>query len=429
MLIRITLLVASLTLFIAPWASTTAEPTLTLAAPLLQTATVPPTATLPAAPTMTLTQPPVPTVTVTVPPADTPTGLPTATLPPEATATATSVPTAGTTTPTAQLADLTIALQAPDVVPPDAVVPYTVIVTNGGTVHSQGTSLVDQVPAGTRIEFLGPGCVPEGNAVRCAVGLLAPGGSMSFTIGLRVSGPGTVANTVTVDPGNLVPEANEANNAATKAVNVVFGAPPPFPQTGFPPLGFPPPPPGFPPGLAPPGQVEVAPGPPPVVPIDVAGSQVLPPQAAPGELWLQVLAPTQAFSVDMDPLWVATPGEWYIVTGSEAGWALGVWEADTTGWSVWIEADGRVQTSMVDRADPRIASDVWLVAYAPTEAYSAGNMQFAWMVGPGEWYRVLQHDGIWALAVADGGPVGASVWIQIDNRVELAPGDAPHSPM
>lgn len=131
----------------------------------------------------------------------------------------------------------------------------------------------------------------------------------------------------------------------------------------------------------------------------------------------------------MDPLWVATPGEWYIVTGTEAGWALGVWEADTTGWSIWMEMDGRVQAINVDRADPRIAMEVWLVAYAATEAYSAANMELAWMVSPGDWYRVLQHDSNWALAVPDGGPQGSSVWIRIDRRVELAPADAPHSPL
>jgi hypothetical protein len=90
--------------------------------------------------------------------------------------------------------------------------------------------------------------------------------------------------------------------------------------------------------------------------------------------------------------------------------------------------DQRVNATMIDRADPRIASEVWLVSREPTEAYSAASMQLAWMTSPGEWYRVLQTDGSWALAVYETDPLAASVWIPIDARVELAPSDAPHSP-
>jgi hypothetical protein len=130
----------------------------------------------------------------------------------------------------------------------------------------------------------------------------------------------------------------------------------------------------------------------------------------------------------MDPLWLAMPGEWYIVTEQDAGWALAVWEGDTTGWSVWIQMDQRVNATVIDRADPRIASELWLVSHESTEAYSAASMQLVWMTSPGEWYRVLQTDGGWALAVYETDPLSASVWIPIDARVELAPPDAPHSP-
>src|SRR5205814_4261747 len=135
-----------------------------------------------------------------------------------------------------------------------------------------------------------------------------------------------------------------------------------------------------------------------------------------GELWLQILAPTQTYSVDMDPLWVAAPGEWYIVTNQQDGWALAVWENDTTGWSVWIPMDDKVLAVTVDRANPRISSDVWLVPFAPTEAYNAATMTLAWMAQPGEWYHVLQHDYIWALAYSDSDPAFTPVWIPIDFR-------------
>ncbi len=50
------------------------------------------------------------------------------------------------------------------------------------------------------------------------------------------------------------------------------------------------------------------------------------------------------------------------------------------------------------------------------------------MTSPGEWYRVLQHDGEWALAVYETDPLSAAVWIRLGDAVQLAPSDAPHSP-
>jgi hypothetical protein len=71
---------------------------------------------------------------------------------------------------------------------------------------------------------------------------------------------------------------------------------------------------------------------------------------------------------------------------------------------------------------------VWLVPFAETEAYDAASMNLAWMAEPGEWYHVLQHDDKWALAYADSDPAAGTVWISLDGRVQLTPGDAPHSP-
>jgi hypothetical protein len=240
-------------------------------------------------------------------------------------------------------------------------------------------------------------------------------------------------NSVLVDPGNQISEANESNNVAIVATTVVpvAGPPPAFPPPAPPeaaPIPIPQPPVAeVPVPQAPP----LAAVPPPAVsapPLDVAGVQVVPPEAQTGELWLQILAPTQTYSVDMDPLWVAMPGEWYIVTGQDSGWALAVWEYDTTGWSVWIPMDEKVLATVVDRTDPRISSDVWLVSESSTEAYSSASMQLAWTTSPGEWYRVLQHDNNWALAVYETDPPDATVWIPLDSRVQLTPGDAPHSP-
>src|SRR5438067_992132 len=76
-------------------------------------------------------------------------------------------------------------------------------------------------------------------------------------------------------------------------------------------------------------------------PHEVPGAQVVPPEADHGELWLQVVPPTQVSSVDMDPLWVESAGEWDMVTSSQDGWALAAGEDDTTGWSVRIQMDQR----------------------------------------------------------------------------------------
>jgi hypothetical protein len=394
---------------------------------------------------------PLPMVTPTLPAVATSTPeLATATLPPAtatlvpATATApaggtpTIVPTVvtltlgPTVTPGAAAPDLTITvLEAPDVVPPGAPIGYILTVANHGTAASPVTTVLNQLPGGTAPEAIGPGCVPAGNGISCAVPSLAPGTGISFTFSISAeAGPGVVVNTALVDPANAVVEANEANNSATASTTVALlpGPPPPLPPVAFPPPAPQPPVAEQP---IPPAPAPAAPASPPaavVPPIDVAGVQVIPPQAATGEMWLQILAPTQAYSVEMDPLWVATPGEWYIVTQTDGGWALAVWEGDTTGWSVWIEMDQRVSATMVDRADPRIAGDIWLLSHEPTEAYSASTMRLAWMTSPGEWYRVLQTDGSWALAVYETDPLSASVWIPVDARVELTPGDAPHSP-
>jgi hypothetical protein len=61
------------------------------------------------------------------------------------------------------------------------------------------------------------------------------------------------------------------------------------------------------------------------------------------QLWLVVRAPTPAYSVPMDPLWVALPGEWYSVALEEDGWALVVWEGDPPDSQEWIQIDDRVE--------------------------------------------------------------------------------------
>lgn len=55
-----------------------------------------------------------------------------------------------------------------------------------------------------------------------------------------------------------------------------------------------------------------------------------------------VFAPTPAYSLLDEVLWIAAPGEWYRLLTQEGGWALAVWEGDSPEWVVWIELDDRV---------------------------------------------------------------------------------------
>ena len=94
------------------------------------------------------------------------------------------------------------------------------------------------------------------------------------------------------------------------------------------------------------GATEPTSPPPPAESIVVVGSlaQPAPPQAGDGTSeeaasWLIVLLTTQAYSLDMDPLWMAAPGERYLLILEEDGYVLAAWEEDAEVWYLWFEAD------------------------------------------------------------------------------------------
>jgi hypothetical protein len=76
------------------------------------------------------------------------------------------------------------------------------------------------------------------------------------------------------------------------------------------------------------------------------------PGATIGQIWLVVFSPTDAYTVTMDPAWVANPGEWYRVVSIEADWALAVWEGDPPDVQVWIQIDNRVEITVLDLPGP-----------------------------------------------------------------------------
>lgn len=312
-----------------------------------------------------------------------------------ATATATGVPPATSIPP-----DLAVVMVAvPDPVMSGDLLTYSITVMNVGGSAAGATTLIDALPGGVAVTFLAPGCVLNPPAtVSCDVPSLPAGASSIFRIGVLVSAQGGVlTNTVVADPLNAVAESNEGNNLTSQGTTVLPLGPGPSPTPA-------------------PTRVEEIPAPP-------APTPVLEPTAAPtavppaGSLWLQILAPTPAFSVGGDLLWVASPGEWYYAVSQEGDWALAIWEGDTPEWSVWIQLDSRVQQLIAEGPPP--AGQLWLAVSSPTQTYSMA-MAPLWVAAPGEWYRVIQPVDGWVLVVWEFDPPEYSVWIQIDERVRLA---------
>jgi hypothetical protein len=72
--------------------------------------------------------------------------------------------------------------------------------------------------------------------------------------------------------------------------------------------------------------------------------------SAPAEDWLMVLSPAQAYSVEMDLLWMAQPGDRYRVCLIEDGYALAIWDYDPNQWPVWIRMDDQLVRRVVAAA-------------------------------------------------------------------------------
>ena len=53
-----------------------------------------------------------------------------------------------------------------------------------------------------------------------------------------------------------------------------------------------------------------------------------------------VVEPTEAISIEEDPLGIVEPGEWYVVLADEDGWLL---VTSDPGWPFWLLDDERVE--------------------------------------------------------------------------------------
>jgi hypothetical protein len=65
------------------------------------------------------------------------------------------------------------------------------------------------------------------------------------------------------------------------------------------------------------------------------------------DIWLSILAPTPAYSMSDQVLWIASPGEWYWLISREGDWALAAWEFDPPEAAVWLELDDRVLVGVI----------------------------------------------------------------------------------
>lgn len=149
-----------------------------------------------------------------------------------------------------------LAVDAPATAPPievDSAGSVTATVTNNGPAHAPGTRLTVAVPAGVRLDRLSTG---EGrcslSALRCDLGVLAPGAEVRITARLTGVTPGD--QPVGWSVGGAVVDPRPDDNAARTVVPVEPATPPPSPgptpsppQTSPPPSAPPPSPPPAPP--------------------------------------------------------------------------------------------------------------------------------------------------------------------------------------
>jgi uncharacterized repeat protein (TIGR01451 family)/CSLREA domain-containing protein len=98
---------------------------------------------------------------------------------------------------------------------------YTITVTNRGPDAATNVVVTDTLPSGVTFVSASPGCVHAAGVVTCNLGTIAVGDSVTITIVVTVTAPGTISNTATVTSDTLDP--NTANNSDAEPTEVQSG--------------------------------------------------------------------------------------------------------------------------------------------------------------------------------------------------------------
>jgi uncharacterized repeat protein (TIGR01451 family)/CSLREA domain-containing protein len=124
--------------------------------------------------------------------------------------------------PLAEQADLEISkADSPDPVTVGDNLTYTITVTNRGPDAATNVVVTDTLPSGVTFVSASPGCVHAAGVVTCNLGNIPAGGSVTITIVVTVTAPGTISNTATVTSDTLDP--NTANNSDAEPTEVQSG--------------------------------------------------------------------------------------------------------------------------------------------------------------------------------------------------------------
>jgi uncharacterized repeat protein (TIGR01451 family)/CSLREA domain-containing protein len=124
--------------------------------------------------------------------------------------------------PLAEQADLEISkADSPDPVTVGDNLTYTITVINNGPDPATNVVVTDTLPSGVTFVSASPGCVHSAGVVTCNLGNIPAGDSVTITIVVTVTAPGTISNTATVTSDTLDP--NTANNSDTEPTEVSEG--------------------------------------------------------------------------------------------------------------------------------------------------------------------------------------------------------------
>jgi uncharacterized repeat protein (TIGR01451 family) len=124
--------------------------------------------------------------------------------------------------PLAEQANLEISkADSPDPVTVGDNLTYTITVTNLGPDAATNVVVTDTLPSGVTFVSASPGCVHSAGVVTCNLGNIPAGDSVTITIVVTVTAPGTISNTATVTSDTLDP--NTANNSDAEPTEVSEG--------------------------------------------------------------------------------------------------------------------------------------------------------------------------------------------------------------